>query len=344
MAAPPSTTPSPSPHYETPPPQLLLLDPPSIASASANRRVPPPCWSHDETVTLLDAYREKWYALRRGNLRAHHWQEVSDEISAKFPASPKTSVQCRHKMEKLRKRYRGEKQRAAAFGGKKSRFKSTWVHFKHMDDMEKGPDAKPDDEDEDDDDEEDDPRSVGINLVKPVGVSFRNNNVVGSNKFGINESRNVIQSTPVNNGSNGYRIRLPVRFPPAATSKLYANCDEFGVPNPAVGPSFGGANKGLRNEHVLRGEMGRRGGVEETKKRSPVEDMVEAIRGLGDRFVKAERMKMDMAREIEKMRMEMEMKRTEMILESQQQIVDAFARSVFQSVSKKQKKMQTPDC
>ena len=48
-------------------------------------------------------------------------------------------------------------------------------------------------------------------------------------------------------------------------------------------------------------------------------------------------MKMEMAREIETMRMEMEMKRTEMILESQQRIVEAFAKAI----SEKKKKAKT---
>uniref|UniRef100_A0A6N2MGH2 Myb/SANT-like DNA-binding domain-containing protein n=1 Tax=Salix viminalis TaxID=40686 RepID=A0A6N2MGH2_SALVM len=52
--------------------------------------------------------------LRRGNLKANHWQEVADVVARCCPASspPKIVVQCRHKMEKLRKRYRTEIQRA----------------------------------------------------------------------------------------------------------------------------------------------------------------------------------------------------------------------------------------
>ncbi|GKE92468.1 hypothetical protein Tco_1573563, partial [Tanacetum coccineum] len=47
---------------------------------------------------------------------------------------------------------------------------------------------------------------------------------------------------------------------------------------------------------------------------------------LGDRFMKMEKMKIDMAREIERMRMESEMKQNQLILESQKQIVDAFVK------------------
>ncbi|KAL5560526.1 hypothetical protein UlMin_036737 [Ulmus minor] len=171
MASPSSPTDSPLPPV---PPQAILLalpvppqsepqttpQPPSTSS----RRLPPPCWSHDETVALIDSYRDKWYSLRRGNLKATHWQEVADAVARRCPTAtpPKTAVQCRHKMEKLRKRYRTELQSARSMPV--LRFTSSWVHFKRMDSMEKGPSAKPENSDspveEDDhdiDEEEDDP-------------------------------------------------------------------------------------------------------------------------------------------------------------------------------------------
>ncbi|KAL3615981.1 hypothetical protein CASFOL_040275 [Castilleja foliolosa] len=114
---------------------------PSIPSSSP--RLPPPCWSPEETAALIDAYRDKWYSLRRGNLRANHWQEVADDIASHSPAYPsKTAVQCRHKMEKLRKRYRAEIQRATAHGGVSCHV-SSWAHFHKMHSMEKGPNPSP---------------------------------------------------------------------------------------------------------------------------------------------------------------------------------------------------------
>jgi hypothetical protein len=61
--------------------------------------------------------------------------------------------------------------------------------------------------------------------------------------------------------------------------------------------------------------------------------------GFRDGFVRMEQMKM--AREIEAMRMEMEMKLTEMILESQQLFVEAFAKA-FSEKSKKKKAKRMP--
>lgn len=50
--------------------------------------------------------------------------------------------------------------------------------------------------------------------------------------------------------------------------------------------------------------------------------------------MKVEKMKMEMAREIEKMRIEMDMKRNELILESQRQIVDAFVAVLMEKKKK----------
>ncbi|KAL0017046.1 hypothetical protein SO802_004115 [Lithocarpus litseifolius] len=59
---------------------------------------------------------------------------------------------CRHKMEKLRKRYRMELQRVRSMPV--SRFISSWVHFRRMDAMEKAPSAKPRVNDSDSDENE----------------------------------------------------------------------------------------------------------------------------------------------------------------------------------------------
>ena len=60
-------------------------------------------------------------------------------------------------------------------------------------------------------------------------------------------------------------------------------------------------------------------------------------------FVRMEQMKMEMAREMETMRMEMEMKRTEMILDSQQRIVEAFAKALSEKKKKRPKRMPSPE-
>lgn len=70
--------------------------------------------------------------------------------------------------------------------------------------------------------------------------------------------------------------------------------------------------------------------------------MVAALRMVGDGFMRMERVKMDVVRETEKMRMEMELKRTQMILDSQQRIVDAFVKGFIGGVKRKKAKI-SPD-
>ncbi|KAL2533733.1 Myb-like domain-containing protein [Abeliophyllum distichum] len=106
------------------------------------RRFPPPCWTQEETLALIDAYRERWYALRRGYLRTADWDAVAAIINSRFSDAsiPKTSAQCRHKMEKLRQRYRAEKQRSLSYPYPAGRFISSWFFFDYMDAMENGTD------------------------------------------------------------------------------------------------------------------------------------------------------------------------------------------------------------
>ncbi|KNA12325.1 hypothetical protein SOVF_126950 [Spinacia oleracea] len=121
--------------------------PPGNPPLPVVRKFPAPCWTQDETLALIHAYQDKWYSLRRRNLRTADWEAVADEVNRRCPdqSPPKTSAQCRHKMEKLRKRYRAEKQRIGAlpchnnFVGNRFFPSSSWVFFDLMDAMEIGP-------------------------------------------------------------------------------------------------------------------------------------------------------------------------------------------------------------
>ncbi|XP_074293907.1 uncharacterized protein LOC141621098 [Silene latifolia] len=131
-----STPDSDSTDYDTTPiPMAIPMGVPIVLPPV--RRLPPPCWTPDETSVLIDAYRDIWFSLRRANLRANHWQDVADTIHSHCPHvhPPKTAVQCRHKMEKLRKRYRAELLRAKSIPH--HRFSSSWVYFSKMDSIDK---------------------------------------------------------------------------------------------------------------------------------------------------------------------------------------------------------------
>uniref|UniRef100_A0A9I9D3Q9 Uncharacterized protein n=1 Tax=Cucumis melo TaxID=3656 RepID=A0A9I9D3Q9_CUCME len=62
----------------------------------------------------------------------------------------------------------------------------------------------------------------------------------------------------------------------------------------------------VRESNPVRSMTGKR--KERERERDPFANMVFAIKTLGDRFVRMERMKVEMAKEIEAMRMEIEIK------------------------------------
>ncbi|KAG7025410.1 Trihelix transcription factor ASIL2, partial [Cucurbita argyrosperma subsp. argyrosperma] len=122
----------------TPPPAPLSSSK-SISTVATTEKVQPIPWTHQETVNLIQAYQEKWYALERGQLKSSQWEEVAVTVAARCGYShfdpSKTSVQCRHKMEKLRQRFRSEKHRLA-IGTQSS---SRWLYFELMNNLLRGP-------------------------------------------------------------------------------------------------------------------------------------------------------------------------------------------------------------
>uniref|UniRef100_A0A0R0FEQ4 Uncharacterized protein n=1 Tax=Glycine max TaxID=3847 RepID=A0A0R0FEQ4_SOYBN len=204
---------------------------------------------------------------------------------------------------------RGATSPSPAGGDANTNSPSSWVHFKSMDSMEKGPNHKPHSDinnnlnfhDDDDDDYlyEEFKTAPGSNTnTRSLNKLYKNNNGFNSGGSG---------------SGSGFRIRIPAGVPQqqhtASSNKIF-------------------------NSHLPPGIVPRGGGVKRERERDAVAEMVEAIKVLRDGFVRMEQMKMEMAREIESMRMEMEMKRTEMILDSQQRIVEAFAMAVSQKRSK----------
>ncbi|XP_076950475.1 uncharacterized protein LOC143623454 [Bidens hawaiensis] len=277
-----------------------------------SRRLPLPCWSDEETSALIEVYRDKWYSLRRGNLRAPDWQDVADGVAARctLASPPKTTIQCRHKMEKLRKRYRSEIQRV----GNGNRIRTSWVHFKLMESMELGltssdPIVNSTNQNEEEEDEDVEDMILNPNLRYKSSIANEGVRIKIPNFSALGSSSNN------NNNVNGNYIRLD---------------DDDDLP-PSINKRFGSGN-GLRNG-VKRKEDG--GNV--------MNEIVAAIRKIGDGFVKMERMKMEMARELESMRMKTEMEQTEMVLETHRKLWDSLSEMVMERKSKKVKSMTTPE-
>ncbi|KAJ3704405.1 hypothetical protein LUZ61_008110 [Rhynchospora tenuis] len=72
------------------------------------------CWSEGETSALVDAWGERYLDLNRGNLRQKQWQEVADAVNSRIGSTRRkmrTDVQCKNRIDTLKKKYKLEKAR-----------------------------------------------------------------------------------------------------------------------------------------------------------------------------------------------------------------------------------------
>ncbi|KAD3338633.1 hypothetical protein R6Q59_016801 [Mikania micrantha] len=117
-----------------------LINSPSPASAGAIQTQtsrPNPfredCWSEDATSTLVDAWGRRYLELNRGNLRQKDWQEVADAVNVRHGHTKKTrrtDVQCKNRIDTLKKKYKVEKARVSESNGQ---IASNWSFFGTMD-------------------------------------------------------------------------------------------------------------------------------------------------------------------------------------------------------------------
>ncbi|CAH9075945.1 unnamed protein product [Cuscuta europaea] len=90
------------------------------------------CWSEDATAVLIDAWGERYLELSRGNLKQKHWKEVADIVSRREgqTKTPKSDVQCKNRMDTVKKKYKLEK---AKMGG--GHGPSRWAFFDKLEQL-----------------------------------------------------------------------------------------------------------------------------------------------------------------------------------------------------------------
>jgi len=103
-------------------------------SAPSSKSRPSPvlredCWSEEETQALIEAWGSRHLALNRGNLRQHHWKEVAAAVNAAV-SGRRTDVQCKNRIDTLKKKYKIEKARTADSAGA---YVSPWPFFCRLD-------------------------------------------------------------------------------------------------------------------------------------------------------------------------------------------------------------------
>ncbi|KAI5657347.1 hypothetical protein M9H77_26140 [Catharanthus roseus] len=91
------------------------------------------CWSEEATSTLVDAWGRRYLELNRGNLRQKDWQEVADGVNARHGHTKKTrrtDVQCKNRIDTLKKKYKIEKAKIAESNGNLT---SSWPFYTRLD-------------------------------------------------------------------------------------------------------------------------------------------------------------------------------------------------------------------
>lgn len=104
-------------------------------------RPPPPnpampyredCWSEGATSILIDAWGERFLDLTRGNLRQKHWEEVANTVNSRKTVvrrPHRTDVQCKNRIDTIKKKFKAEKARVVNEGG----FESQWPFYDRLD-------------------------------------------------------------------------------------------------------------------------------------------------------------------------------------------------------------------
>ncbi|KAF7840328.1 trihelix transcription factor ASIL1-like [Senna tora] len=110
----------------------------SLTPPSANHRPMPvreDCWSEEATSTLVDAWGRRFLELNKGNLRQKDWQDVADAVNALHGLTKKThrtDVQCKNRIDTIKKKYKVEKSRVLNSNGA---FSSSWPFFDRLDSL-----------------------------------------------------------------------------------------------------------------------------------------------------------------------------------------------------------------
>ncbi|KAJ0249316.1 Trihelix transcription factor ASIL2 [Hirschfeldia incana] len=132
---PPLTPPSSSSQQRDPNALALALLPSGGGSGGSNGRASggggrEDCWSEKATAVLIDAWGERYMELSRGNLKQKHWKEVAEIVSGMedYGKTAKTDIQCKNRIDTVKKKYKQEKVRIAGGGGR-----SRWVFFDKLD-------------------------------------------------------------------------------------------------------------------------------------------------------------------------------------------------------------------
>lgn len=275
-------------------------------------------WSDREILHLIDAYQEKWFQLKRGQLKVRHWEEVANSVFLRCDstAPSKSSVQCKHKIEKLRKKYREEKK----FEEQRWPGASLWVYFERLDSMESG-----------------------------LAVCSKNGHGEGSHGTRNGHPRSTSLDRYAQDRESTMSLNddaQDTRPPPTLHHDELTKGSFFDAAHDSTSRKLYPTSQkddGLQNledrkspSAIGRPSFKRRMMLADT----PIAELASVVRSLGEGFLKIEQLKLEMQRDNERLRAEMELKRTGMLLDSQKQIAEMLSRALGRKKGVKKRQIQ----
>ncbi|CAH2036633.1 unnamed protein product [Thlaspi arvense] len=89
------------------------------------------CWSEEATKVLIDAWGDRFSEPGKGTLKQQHWKEVAEIVNESRQCKyPKTDIQCKNRIDTVKKKYKQEKAKIASGDGP-----SKWVFFKKLESL-----------------------------------------------------------------------------------------------------------------------------------------------------------------------------------------------------------------
>ncbi|CAH8382187.1 unnamed protein product [Eruca vesicaria subsp. sativa] len=86
------------------------------------------CWSEEATKVLIEAWGERFSEPGKGTLKQQQWKEVAEVVNESRQCKYlKTDVQCKNRIDTVKKKYKQEKAKIASGDGP-----SKWVFFKKL--------------------------------------------------------------------------------------------------------------------------------------------------------------------------------------------------------------------
>ncbi|PIN23884.1 Transcription factor GT-2 [Handroanthus impetiginosus] len=268
------------------------------------------CWSEGATAVLIDAWGERYLELSRGNLKQKHWKDVADIVSSRedYTKTPKTDIQCKNRIDTVKKKYKVEKVKIASGGGP-----SKWRFFDKLDQLI-GPTAKINSTPP--------PTDANNNMHQrvPLGIP------VGVRSASVSQPQQQVQQK-LN------RKRLPVDSEDESEQENSADSSDGLPPQSYKRPRISMENQMLNNASAARNGMINKksdGGNKESSWGNSMRELTRAILKFGEAYEQAETAKLQQLVELEKQRMkftkELELQRMQYFMKTQLELSQLKSR------------------